>query len=144
MEPTKLVYSISATASGGGRDGKVKTSDGALELTMAHPKGMGGTGNGNNPEQLFAAGYAACYLGAMRYATTLDKSLVKVPDDATVTSTIGVGPRSDKGLALVVELAVHFPDVAKADVEKVAAAGHGICPYSHATRGNVEVKTTVV
>lgn len=144
MEPTKILYSISAMASGGGRDGKVKTSDNALDLTMAHPKEMGGTGNGNNPEQLFATGYAACYLGAMRYATTLDKSLIKVPDDATVTSTIGVGPRSDKGLALTVELAVHFPGVGKVDAEKVAAAGHGICPYSHATRGNIVVTTKVV
>ena len=94
------VYSISATATGGGRDGKVKTSDGALDLTFVPPKEMGGSGKGNNPEQLFAAGYAGCYLGAMRFAASKDKTLAKVPDDATVTSTVGIGPRSDMGFGL--------------------------------------------
>jgi Ohr subfamily peroxiredoxin len=138
------LYSISATATGGGRNGKVKTSDGSFDLTMATPKEMGGSGNGNNPEQLFAAGYAACYLGAMRFAASQDKTLVKVPDDATITSTVGIGPRPDKGFALTVKLAVHFPGVAKGDVERVAAAGHTICPYSHATRDNIAVETVVV
>jgi Ohr subfamily peroxiredoxin len=140
----KPIYSISATATGGGRNGKVKTSDGSLDLTFATPKEMGGSGNGNNPEQLFAAGYAGCYLGAMRFAATQDKTLVKVPDDATVTSTVGIGPRADKGFGLTVKIEVHFPGVDKAEVERVASAGHTICPYSHATHGNIDVVTTVV
>ncbi|MEO6606844.1 MAG: organic hydroperoxide resistance protein [Aestuariivirga sp.] len=138
------IYSISATATGGGRNGKVKTSDGSFDLTMATPKDMGGSGNGNNPEQLFATGYAACYLGAMRFAASQDKTLVKVPDDATVTSTVGIGARADKGFGLTVKLAVHLPGVDKAEAERVAAAGHEICPYSHATKGNITVETVVV
>ena len=138
------IYSISATATGGGRNGRVKTLDGSFDLTMATPKEMGGSGNGNNPEQLFAAGYAACYLGAMRFAASQDKTLAKVPDDATVTSTVGIGPRADKGFGLTVNLAVHFPGVDKAEAERVAVAGHTICPYSHATRGNIVVETVVV
>ena len=138
------IYSISATATGGGRNGKVKTSDGSFDLTFASPKEMGGSGNGNNPEQLFAAGYAGCYLGAMRFAASQDKTMAKVPDDATVTSTVGIGPREDKGFGLTVKLAVHFPGVEKAEAERIAAAGHTICPYSHATRGNIDVETVVV
>ena len=138
------IYSISATATGGGRNGKVKTSDGALDLTFATPKEMGGSGNGNNPEQLFATGYAGCYLGAMRFAVTQDKTLTKVPDDATVMATVGIGPRPDMGFGLTVKLEVHFPGVDKAEVERVAAAGHTICPYSHATRDNIVVETIVV
>lgn len=140
----KPVYTISATATGGGRNGTAKTADGALDLVMATPKEMGGTGNGMNPEQLFAAGYAACYLGAMRFAATQDKTLAKIPDDATVTSRVGIGPRSDKGFGLTVEIDVHMPGVAKAEVQRIAAAGHEICPYSHATRGNISVVTKVV
>lgn len=141
--PEKIAYSIDATATGG-RDGHVKTSDGALDLKLAPPKAMGGSGDGYNPEQLFASGYAACYLGAMKFATSQDKSLISVPADATVKATVGIGPREDTGFGLQVELEVHFPGADKAEVEKVTAAGHKICPYSHATQGNITVTTTVV
>lgn len=136
-------YSISATATGG-REGHVKTEDGAIDFALTPPKALGGSGAGHNPEQMFAAGYAACYLGAMKFATTQDAGLAKVPADATVKATVGIGPRSDKGFGLTVALEVHFPGVDKAEAEKTAAAGHEICPYSHATQGNITVTTTVV
>ena len=136
-------YRVAALASGGGREGLVKTEDGMLEFRLAPPKALGGSGDGNNPEQLFAAGYAACYLGAIRFAAAQDKSLARVPADATVRATVGIGPRADKGFGLVVTLEVSLPGVERAEAEKVAEAGHGICPYSHATNGNIEVTTVV-
>lgn len=137
-------YSVSASATGGGRNGTVRTGDGALDLTLASPKALGGSGEGHNPEQLFAAGYAGCYLGAIRFAATQDKTLAAVPEAATVTATVGIGPRADQGFGLVVSLEVSLPGVERAEAERLAEAGHGICPYSHATRGNIEVATLVV
>ncbi len=136
-------YKTSATATGG-RDGHSKTQDGSIDVTLATPKELGGNGKGNNPEQLFATGYAACYLGAMKFAVSQDKSLSKVPDDATVKATVGIGPRSDMGFGLEVWLEVNLPGLDKAEAQKVADAGHKICPYSHATNGNISVTTTVV
>ena len=135
-------YWTSATATGG-RDGHSKTHDGSIEVKMATPKELGGDGDGNNPEQLFATGYAACYLGAMRFAATQDKSLAKVPNDATVTAKVGIGPRSDMGFGLAVELTVSLPGLSEAEAQKVADAGHKICPYSHATRNNISVTTRI-
>lgn len=136
-------YTIAATATGG-REGHVKTEDGAIDLALTPPEALGGSGTGHNPEQLFASGYAACYLGAMRFATSQDDSLAEVPEDATVKATVGIGPRSDKGFGLTVDLEVHFPGADTAEVEKTAAAGHEICPYSHATNGNITINTKVV
>ena len=141
--PTKVVYSTEATATGGGRDGKSATKDGALAVTLAVPKEMGGTGAGNNPEQLFAVGYAACYLGAMRFAASSEK-LGTVPDNATVTSTVGIGPRAEGGFGIQVALAVSLPGLDRATAEKIVERGHFICPYSNAIKGNVEVTTTLV
>ena len=141
--PTKVVYTAEATATGGGRDGKSATSDGALAVTLAVPKEMGGSGAGNNPEQLFAVGYAACYLGAMRFAAQSEK-LGTVPDDATVTASVGIGPRSEGGFGLAITLEVSMPGVAPEVAAKIAERGHFICPYSNATKGNIEVTTTVV
>lgn len=141
--PTKVVYSVEATATGGGRDGKSATKDGALAVTLAHPKEMGGNGQGNNPEQLFAVGYAGCYLGAMRFVAGNEK-LGTVPADASVTVTVGIGPRAEGGLGLQVALAVSMPGVDRAVAEKIAERGHFICPYSNAIKGNIEVVTTVV
>ena len=135
-------YTISATATGG-RDGRSTTEDGAIDVKLATPKALGGSGDGNNPEQLFAAGYAACYLGAMKFATTLDDTLPKVPDEATVSATVGIGPRADKGFGLTVQLEVSLPGVDAAEGERLADAGHEICPYSHATSGNISVTTKV-
>jgi lipoyl-dependent peroxiredoxin len=136
------VYEAQATATGG-RDGRATTSDNKIDVKLSPPKEMGGTGEGTNPEQLFASGYSACFLGAMKFATTQDKSLPKVPNDASVTATVGIGPRPDKGFGLAVTLSVSLPGVERSEAERLVQAGDEICPYSHATRGNIEVKLQV-
>ena len=138
-----VVYSTEATATGGGRDGTSATKDGALAVTLAVPKEMGGTGAGNNPEQLFAVGYAACYLGAMRFAASSEK-LGSVPENATVTSSVGIGPRAEGGFGLTISLAVSMPGVEPAVAQKITERGHFICPYSNAIKGNIDVVTTLV
>ncbi|WP_226017251.1 organic hydroperoxide resistance protein [Novosphingobium sp. FKTRR1] len=136
------LYTTSATATGG-RDGRTRTADGSIDVGLAVPKEMGGNGQGNNPEQLFAAGYAACFLSAMKFVSTQDKSLARVPDDATVTATVGIGPRAEGGFGLTVALSANVPGVDKAAAEALVAAAHQACPYSNATRGNIDVQLTV-
>lgn len=135
-------YQTSAIATGG-RDGVAHTEDGTFEVRLAAPTELGGTGNGNNPEQLFAAGYAACFLGAMKFATTQDATLAKVPDGAEVKATVGIGPRADVGFGLVVRLEVSLPGLDAAEAQRTVDAGHTICPYSHAVNGNIDVTTTL-
>lgn len=101
----KILYSTSSTATGG-RDGKARTTDGSFEVTLGTPKELGGSGQGNNPEQLFASGYAACFLGALKFAASQNKELARVPSDTTVTATVGIGPREDKGFGLAVTLEI--------------------------------------
>lgn len=139
---SKILYSTSATATGG-RDGKAATTDGSFTVTLGTPKELGGNGQGNNPEQLFASGYAACFLGAMKFAASQDKDLPRVPADASVTATVGIGPRSDKGFGLDVALEISLPGVDKAAAEALVAEADTICPYSHATRGNIDVRLSV-
>ena len=134
--PTKVVYSASATATGG-RDGHSRTHDGALDVNLAVPKEMGGPGGGVNPEQLFATGYAACFLGALKFYAGQKK--VKVPDDATVTVTVGIGPREDVGFGLDVKIKVDLPGIDKDVAEDLIAGGHKVCPYSHATSGTLSI-----
>lgn len=136
-------YWTEGLATGGGRNGLAKLADGKLTVTMTSPKELGGSGMGHNPEELFALGYAACYLGAMRFAATSEK-LGTVPEAATVTAKVGIGPRSDGGFGLAVNLSVSMPGVERAVAEKIAERGHFICPYSNAVRGNIEVVTTLV
>jgi Ohr subfamily peroxiredoxin len=136
-------YTAAATASGGGRDGRTVLDGGALALSMVPPKDLGGSGLGHNPEQLFALGYAACYLGAMRFAAGAEK-LGTVPADATVHAVVGIGPRAEGGFGLTVRLEVAMPGLDRATAERIAERGHFICPYSHATRGNIAVETVVV
>jgi Ohr subfamily peroxiredoxin len=137
-----VLYKTSAKATGG-RDGTAATLDGALDVKLATPKELGGGGGpGNNPEQLFAAGYAACFIGAMKFVAS--QGGPKVPADATVTSTVGIGPRSEGGFGLDIDLAVSLPGVDRADAEALVAKAHQVCPYSNATRGNVDVRLTVV
>nr|WP_047169633.1 organic hydroperoxide resistance protein [Sphingomonas sp. Y57] len=138
---TKILYSTSSTATGG-RDGRARTADGSFEVTLGTPKELGGNGQGNNPEQLFASGYAACFLGAMKFAASQGQH-VKVPADATVTATVGIGPRADKGFGLAVALEISLPGVDRAAAEALVAEADTICPYSHAVRGNIEVKLSV-
>ncbi|WP_376098333.1 organic hydroperoxide resistance protein [Roseomonas sp. CCTCC AB2023176] len=142
MAVTDVKYSVGATATGGGRDGRSKSDDGALDVTLAVPKAMGGSGNGNNPEQLFAVGYAACFLGAMRFAASQEK--IQLPADTTVSTKIGIGPRPDGGFGITAALQVHIPGMDKAEVQRIVEKGHHICPYSNAIRGNVDVGLEVV
>ena len=136
-------YQTEARATGGGRNGSAQLASGMLSVVMASPKELGGSGKGHNPEELFALGYAACYLGAMRFAAGSEK-LGSVPDDASVTASVGIGPRSDGGFGLSVALKVSMPGVDRATAEQIAERGHFICPYSNATRGNIEVTTEIV
>jgi Ohr subfamily peroxiredoxin len=138
---TKILYETTATATGG-RDGRARTKDGSFEVKLATPKELGGNGEGNNPEQLFASGYSACFLGAMRFVSTRDR-LAKVPNDASVTATVGIGPRQDEGFGLQVGLVIELPGVEREAAETLVAAADKVCPYSHATRGNIEVNITV-
>ncbi|MGZ9809860.1 organic hydroperoxide resistance protein [Pseudoroseicyclus sp. H15] len=141
MPAKEVVYSISATATGG-RDGHAQTSDGALDVNLVTPKEMGGAGgDGVNPEQLFATGYAACFLGALK-AYARSKS-VKVPEDATVTTTVGIGPREDKGFGLDVKIEVSLPGIEKDVAEDLVAGAHHVCPYSDATRGSLSIMPTL-
>jgi Ohr subfamily peroxiredoxin len=140
--PVDVKYTTSATATGG-RDGAAATADGSLSVKLTIPKELGGPGGpGNNPEQLFAAGYSACFLGAMKAVAAGDK--IHVPAETTVTATIGIGPRSEGGFGITAVLAVKIPGMDRAAAEALVAKAHQICPYSNATRGNVDVKLTVV
>ena len=139
--PTDVKYRTSATATGG-RDGRSKTEDGSLDVKLATPKELGGGGEGNNPEQLFAAGYAACFLGAMK-AVASKGGTAKVPNDTTVKATVGIGPRSEGGFGLDVALRVALPGIERAQAEALVEKAHHVCPYSNATRGNVDVGLTV-
>jgi osmotically inducible protein OsmC len=135
-------YRTSATAIGG-RDGRARSEDGALEIKLATPKELGGAGgNGSNPEQLFAAGYSACFIGALKVAGGQLK--LKVPAETTVTATVGIGPRSEGGFGITADLRVELPGLDRTDAEKLVETAHQICPYSNATRGNVDVGLTVV
>jgi lipoyl-dependent peroxiredoxin len=138
----KIAYTANATATGGGREGFSKTDDGRVTVTLAPPTEMGGSGKGTNPEQLFATGYAGCYLGAMRYAAGHAK--IDMPAAATVTTHVSIGPRDDgQGFGLEVMLDVNLPGMAKAAADDLAARGHVVCPYSHSIKGNVKVTTNV-
>jgi lipoyl-dependent peroxiredoxin len=138
----KTVYTTEAQATGGGRDGKSATLDGALAVTLAPPKEMGGSGKGNNPEQLFAVGYAACYMGAMRFAASSEK-IGEVPAEAAVNVAVSIGPRTDGGFGIKVKMTVHLPGVEQSVAERMVERGHFICPYSNATKGNIEVETVI-
>jgi Ohr subfamily peroxiredoxin len=137
-----VIYKTNATATGG-RDGRARTEDGTVDVNLVVPKEMGGPGGeGANPEKLFAAGYSACFLGAMKAVS--GKEGVSVPADATVTATIGFGPRSEGGYGITADLAIDLPGVDRADAERLVQAAHAVCPYSNATRNNVDVGLTVV
>ncbi len=136
-------YRTSATAHGG-RDGESRTDDGALAVKLGTPTEMGGNGQGNNPEQLFAAGYAACFLGAMKFVASQSKDGPQVPNDTAVQSFVGIGPRSEGGFGLDIELKVTLPSVPREQAEALVDKAHQVCPYSNATRNNVPVRITVV
>lgn len=141
MTPDKILYEASVTATGG-RAGRVEAADGALSMALSVPKGLGGPGGeGSNPEQLFAAGYAACFMGAV--GLVMRQRSMAMPAGATVTAIVGIGPVA-VGYALAVELAVNLPGLEPAVATDVVDAAHQRCPYSHATRGNVDVRLRVM
>ncbi|MCB8879826.1 organic hydroperoxide resistance protein [Acidisoma cellulosilytica] len=137
-----VLYTTAARATGG-RDGQSGTLDGNFSVKLATPKELGGGGGeGSNPEQLFASGYAACFIGAMKFVAS-QGAHAKVPADATVTATVGIGPRSEGGFGLEVALEVSLPGVEKDAAEALVAEAHKVCPYSNATRNNIDVKLSV-
>lgn len=141
--PEKILYRTAATATGGGRDGKTALNDGTSAIDLVVPKELGGPGgDGLNPEKLFALGYAACFMGAMRHYAASQK--VKVPDDAAVNVSVGIGPRSDPGFGLDVQIAVSLPGLDPAVAQDLIEGGHKVCPYSHATAGTLTVTPTLV
>lgn len=140
MKPEKIVYTAEATTTGG-RDGQARTSDGKPDLHLTPPKEMGGSGEGTNPEQLFACGYSACFLSALRFVAGKEK--VAVSPDASITARVGIGP-IPTGFALQVELRISLPGVAREQARELVEKAHTLCPYSNATRGNVEVALMVL
>ncbi|AMM19137.1 organic hydroperoxide resistance protein [Frondihabitans sp. PAMC 28766] len=137
----EIAYTAIAHATGGGRDGHIRSEDDRLDLDTRPPKEMGGSGEGTNPEQLFAAGYSACFLSALH---GVGKSMGLDTKDASVSASVGIGPNGDGGYGLAVELDVYTPNVAADKRQELADGAHHVCPYSNATRGNVEVTITIV
>jgi Ohr subfamily peroxiredoxin len=134
-------YHTAATASGGGRDGRTALADGTMSFDLVIPKELGGPGGaGANPEKLFALGYSACFLSAMRTASARTK--IKPPEGSTVTATIGIGPRSEGGFGITAALDVFLPGLLEADAKTLVEATHEICPYSNAIKASVDVKIT--
>lgn len=136
----QVLYTAHATATGDGRDGHVRTSDDTVALDLAVPKEMGGAGNAANPEQLFAAGYAACFHSALRLVARTAKVDVT---GSVVESEVGIGPDDNGGFGLAVALVVDLPAVGRETAEQLVERAHQVCPYSNATRGNVEVTLRV-
>jgi len=137
-----ILYTAEATATGW-RSGHSRSSDGVLDLNLSVPKALGGAGDevGTNPEQLFAAGYAACFQGAMAVAAQRHKLSV---EGSQVTAKVGLGRNGEGGFGLAVELLVKIPGLEHSKAQEIVDATHQICPYSNATRGNVEVTLTVL
>ena len=135
------VYTALATATGEGRNGHTRTSDGSIDLDLKVPAEMGGPGGGANPEQLFAAGYAACFHGALKLVARQRKASFT---DSAVTAEVGIGPNDAGGFALEVTLRVELSGIEQAAAEQLVEAAHQVCPYSNATRGNVPVTLETV
>ena len=137
----KVLYTAHATSSGG-REGSSKSDDGVLDVKLTTPKGLGGNGaTGTNPEQLFAAGYSACFLGAMKHVASVQK--IALPADTKVAADVGIGP-IPQGFNVQVALHVTVPGMDKAAAKKLVDDAHQVCPYSNATRGNIDVTLDVV
>ena len=140
MSIEKVLYRAHATANGG-RDGRAASSDGVLDVKLTTPKELGGAGGaGTNPEQLFAAGYSACFLGALKYVA--DQQKVALPADTTIEGSVGIGP-IPTGFGIEVELKIAIPGLPRAQAEALVQQAHIACPYSNATRGNIDVTLTV-
>ena len=133
-----VLYTTQATSTGG-REGSSKSADGVLAVTLSTPKELGGAGGpGTNPEQLFAAGYSACFLGALKFVA--GKAKIHIPAESTVTAQVGIGPRDDEqGFGIEVELTISVPGMDPSTVKQLVDQAHIVCPYSHATKNNIPV-----
>lgn len=141
MQPDRVLYTAHATATGG-REGTARSDNAALDIKLSTPTELGGAGGtGTNPEQLFAAGYAACFLGAMGFVAGQQK--MKLPADTQVNGHVGIGPVTG-GFAITVALDIQLPNMERAQAEDLVAKAHQVCPYSNATRGNVDVQLNVL
>jgi osmotically inducible protein OsmC len=138
--PETVLYTAEAVSSGDGRNGHVISSDGKLDLDLAFPPELGGTGAGTNPEQLFAAGYSACFHSALRLVAGHQHAAL---GDSTVTAQVGIGPEGE-AFGLVVTLVIHVPGMEREKVREFAEEAHQVCPYSRATRGNISVELRVL
>ena len=136
-----VLYTAQATSTGG-RDGASKSNDGRLEVSLSTPKELGGAGGaGTNPEQLFAAGYSACFIGAMKFVAMKEK--ITLPQDLAITASVGIGP-IPQGFGIKANLQVSLPGMDKSAAQGLVEKAHQVCPYSNATRGNIEVSLEVV
>ncbi|NUA30117.1 organic hydroperoxide resistance protein [Cupriavidus basilensis] len=141
MSIEKVLYRASATATGG-RDGRAVSSDGALDIKLATPRELGGAGGaGTNPEQLFAAGYSACFLGALKFVAARDK--VALPADTAITGQVGIGA-IPTGFGIEVDLNIALPGLDRTVAQDLVDKAHVVCPYSNATRGNIDVRLTLI
>lgn len=136
----QIAYTAEALATGDGRNGHTQTADGAISLDLASPQEMGGSGNGANPEQLFAAGYAACFHGALRKVAGQEGADTT---DSSVGAKVSIGKNDEGGFGLAVTLEVVLPHVSQEQAEELTQKAHKVCPYSNATRGNIEVELLV-
>jgi len=134
------LYTVEALSTGGGRNGHVATTDKAVDLPMAAPAALGGSGEGNNPEQLFAAGYAACFHSALHSAARIKKVDI---EGSSVGARVSLMPSGEESIDLAVQLEVVIPGIGSEQAEELAALAHEMCPYSRATRGNIEVSVSV-
>jgi lipoyl-dependent peroxiredoxin len=140
MKLDKVLYTAHATSTGG-RDGATLSSDGALNVKLTPPKELGGTGApGTNPEQLFAAGYSACFIGAMKHVAKTQN--ITLPEGLSITADVGLGP-IPAGFGIQVAMLITLPGMERAAAQALVEAAHGVCPYSNATRGNIDVSLTV-
>ncbi|MFP9230831.1 organic hydroperoxide resistance protein [Pectobacterium cacticida] len=133
---SKILYTTAATSTGDGRNGHVRSSDGLLDLDLAFPKEFGGAGGKTNPEQLFAAGYAACFHSALKLVANKEKAPL---GESTVTAQVNVHPTPDNGFQLSVGLKVTLKGLDHSAAESLVAKAHQVCPYSNAVRGNIDV-----
>lgn len=134
------LYTAEALSTGSGRDGHVRTTDGRVDFDMATPQSMGGSGEGANPELLFAAGYAACFHSALHAVARAQKATIT---DSTVGSRVDIGSNGEGGFELAVHLEVVIPNLPHDEAQALADAAHQVCPYSNATRGNIQVTVSV-
>ncbi|MER2298254.1 organic hydroperoxide resistance protein [Pseudomonas promysalinigenes] len=140
MQKVTALYIAQATSTGG-RDGKSQSSDGKLQVKLSTPKELGGAGgDGTNPEQLFAAGYSACFIGALKFVASQDKKAL--PGETSITAKVGIG-QIPGGFGLDIDLHIDLPGLAPADAQALVEKAHQVCPYSNATRGNVDVRLHV-